>query len=105
MNVKSPHGPAFRDLKHPQDRQRHLDSKAAFFGFDRSDAIPYMLPTEPHSIATTKAGVEQNVQPNSLPGPNTPSSLVSSDMLLGPRDETAARLAFWIFNAKGWISL
>jgi hypothetical protein len=64
-----------------------------------------MLPTESYSIASSKAGVEQEVQPNPLAHAKGPSTLVCSDVFFRPGYEALARLALWVFNPQGRVSL
>ena len=94
-----------RRLKHWQNRQRHLDRETAFLGFDGSDVVSYMLAAEPNSIATTKTGVEQNVQPNALARAEGPSTLVCSHVFFRPGYEALARLALWVSNPECGVSL
>src|SRR5215471_3171642 len=91
-----------------QDRQHRHDGRnrePAFFGLDPTNAVVNVLAAVPHGIASTKAAIEQHIEPHPLARSNRPSPLIHRDVLLSPRDEAVALPARRVFNSSGRIVL
>src|SRR5262245_30578384 len=88
-----------QDWEHRDDRH---DSAAGLLGLDPAHTFVNVLATVAHGIATAQAAVEQHVQPHPLTGADGPTLLILCDVLLGPWDESVARLPSRITDPGLW---
>src|SRR5262249_48935266 len=80
-----------------------LDIAAALLRSQRRDTTAHMLPANTHSVAATKAGVEQNCNPYSLPRANGPTRLIGGNIFLGPDWKSCAGFERRVFDGLSRI--
>src|SRR5262249_11253220 len=91
-----------------QDRQHRHDGRnrePAFFSLDPADAVVNVLAAVPDGIASTKAAIEQHIEPHPLARSNRPALLIHRNVFFGPWDKAVALLARRISNSGGGIVL
>jgi len=102
INASSPVGPA-SSVRCSQDRYRDNHLALTLLGAQCGDVITDMLTTERDRIAAAQPGVEQHIAPDSFLGPNRPSPVISSSILLGPHRQARTLSALRVLHADSRI--
>ena len=104
MKVRSPQGPA-RNVSASTGKNWQRDLSIGLLRLDRCNAVADVLAPEPHSVAASQPGVQQDVEPDALARADRPALLVRGDLFLGPHRDARALRSSWIGNAGSRIGL
>ena len=87
-------------LQNRQDRDANNHLATTLFRPQGGNAIAHMLATEPDSVATTEAGVEQHIAPDSFLSAYRPSLVVGGSIGFGPHREARTFFALRVLHTK-----